>query len=368
MKPISPPQLLGLAVLASIGCARQAPTVPTDAPMRPSPTEHGEQVSAAEDGAALYARYCALCHGADREGYAADNAPSLRSPELMGSAPTGYLWQAIAYGRPGTPMSAFADGQGGPLDHEAQHVLFDWLIEASGVERTPIEDGVVIGDADRGRVIYQTHCADCHGASGEGVTGTALANPVFLATASDAFLRDTVRRGRTGTPMPAFAASLAGEEIDAVVSFLRTRSIGWDAPAPVRVHPPDPSRAVLHPEAPPATLAHRDARFVSAASVAAALARGERMVLLDARPLSDWQRSHLPGALPMPFYDGVEALIPHLPNDGTPIIAYCACPHAASGKVVDALTEGGFTSARILDEGVLHWAAQGYPLSLGASP
>ncbi|GEM_PF-3814495 len=40
------------------------------------------------------------------------------------------------------------------------------------------------------------------------------------------------------------------------------------------------------------------------------------MVLLDARPMSDWQRSHLPGALPMPFYDGIDELVPHLPNDG----------------------------------------------------
>ena len=94
--------------------------------------------------------------------------------------------------------------------------------------------------------------------------------------------------------------------------------------------------------------------------------RGERMVLLDARPMSDWQRSHLPGALPMPFYDGVEALIPHLPNDGTPIIAYCACPHAASGRVVDALKAAGFSSARILDEGVLVWTSRGYPIALGS--
>ena len=34
-------------------------------------------------GEALYARYCALCHGADAEGYAADDAPSLRRPLLI---------------------------------------------------------------------------------------------------------------------------------------------------------------------------------------------------------------------------------------------------------------------------------------------
>ncbi len=368
MRWLRRPELLGVTLLASIGCVRQPAVVPASSSAGAAAAGGIEQAPAAADGAALYARYCALCHGADREGYAADEAPSLRSPEIMGAAPGGYLWTAIAYGRPGTPMAAFAEGQGGPLGHDAQHRLMGWLIEAAKVERKPVQDGVVDGDPDRGRAIYGENCAECHGASGEGGTGTALANPVFLATASDTFIRDTVRRGRTGTPMPAFAERLPAEDIDAVVSFLRTRSTGWDAPPPVRVRPPDPSQAILNPQAAPATLAHRDGRFVSAASVASALERGERLVLLDARPLSDWQRSHLPGALPMPFYDGVDAIIPHLPDDGTPIVAYCACPHAASGKVVDALTERGYTSARILDEGVLHWAAQGYPLELGETP
>ena len=92
------------------------------------------------------------------------------------------------------------------------------------------------------------------------------------------------------------------------------------------------------------------------------------MVLLDTRPLSDWQRSHIPGALPVPFYDGVDAIIPHLPQDGTPIIAYCACPHAASGRVVDELWRRGFSDARILDEGILYWASQGNPIAIGANP
>lgn len=320
------------------------------------------------DGPALYAQYCALCHGADREGYAADDAPSLRSPELLGAASGGYLWTAIAYGRPGTPMAAFAEDQGGPLGHAAQHVLMDWLLEASGVERAPVEDATVTGDVDLGAKVYGEHCASCHGDKGQGGSGTALANPVFLATAGDAFLRHTVVKGRTGTPMPAFAETLSPAETDGVVAFLRSRSTGWDAPAPVRVTPPDPTQAVRNPGAKPATLDHRESRFVSSASVAAALERGERMVLLDARPVSDWQRSHLPGALPVPFYDGVDAIILHLPKDGTPIIAYCACPHAASGRIVDALVERGYTTARILDEGVLHWAAQGHPIELGASP
>lgn len=318
-----------------------------------------------DDGAAMYARYCARCHGDDRQGHAADHAPSLRSAELMGRASPGFLWTAIGHGRPGTAMAGFSEDQGGPLSHDRQHVLFEWLMKRSGVESEPVGDVIVDGDPLRGRALYEEHCASCHGVDGEGGAGTALGNPVFLATASDAFMRYTIARGRTDTPMPAFADTLGATGVDHVVSFLRSRAVGWNAPPPVRVRPPDPAAAVLHPEAPPARLEHRKRRFVSGASVAAALAREERMVLLDARPMSDWQRSHIPGALPVPFYDGVEKIVAHLPRDGTPIVAYCACPHAASGAVVDALKKRGFRHARILDEGILDWAARGHPLALG---
>ena len=357
---MSPRSLFALIALLALALPSIAGAAPKADPHRA--TEEGL------DGAALYAQYCALCHGDDREGYAADHAPSLRSPELLGKASGGFLWNAVAHGRPGTAMAAFANDQGGPLSHEAQHVLMDWLVESAGVRRKPVRARDITGDVTVGAAVYQARCATCHGDRGQGGTGTALANPVTLATVSDSFLHYTVRKGRSGTPMPSFQGDLTRAEIDAVVAFLRTRSVGWDAPEPVRVSPPDPSGAVRNPDAPPATLDHREGRFVSAASVAAALEAGQRMVLLDARPMSDWQRAHLPGALPVPFYDGIDAIVPHLPKDGTPIIAYCACPHAASGRIVDALQERGYDAARILDEGVLFWTAQGYPIELGGSP
>ncbi len=314
----------------------------------------------------MYQQYCALCHGENREGYAADYAPSLRSPELIGAAPGSYLWSAVSYGRPGTAMAAFEEHQGGPISHGALHALMDYLIESSDVQRDPVKDKPVKGDPTLGAPVYKAHCATCHGKKGEGGTGTALANPVFLATASDAFIHHTVTHGRSGTPMPGFEGTLTPDEINHVVSFLRSRAVGWTAKQPKLAEPPELSEVILNPEAKPAKLVEREGRFVSAKSVARALERGERMVLLDARPASDWQRSHIPGAFPLPFYKKVKQMLPHLPNDGTPIIAYCACPHAASGRVVDALKEAGFTSARILDEGVLVWAGLGYPIAVGA--
>ena len=42
-------------------------------------------VEEAAAAAADYQKYCALCHGANRQGNASDNAPSLRSQSLLRS-------------------------------------------------------------------------------------------------------------------------------------------------------------------------------------------------------------------------------------------------------------------------------------------
>ena len=53
----------------------------------------------------------------------------------------------------------------------------------------------------------------------------------------------------------------------------------------------------------------------------------------------------------MPSYD-VDECAAKLPKDGTWIVAYCACPHAASGRVAAALRDRGFKNVVVLDEGV----------------
>jgi cytochrome c oxidase cbb3-type subunit 3 len=64
--------------------------------------------------------------------------------------------------------------------------------------------------------------------------------------------------------------------------------------------------------------------------------------------------------VPIPYYD--TAKLDRIPNDGTWVVAYCACPHHASGEVVDALRRRGFPKAVVLDEGILFWRQKGYPL------
>lgn len=358
-------RLLLLATLALAGCG--APEA-TDGVPAPPPAAPEVDLVAAGQGRAAYATYCALCHGATGEGYLADNAPALANPDFLDAVSDAYLRTAIEEGRPGTPMSAWASTRGGPLsDGDVTHLIAfirSWATEAP-IDLTHVS---VSGRVELGRAIYGARCASCHGASGEGVNAPQLANPVFLRTASVGYLRYTIEHGRRGTPMPAFGDTLDSASIDDVVAYVRTLVPGVTTPlVPMGGPPPDIDHLVMNESGPDPGFELREDRFVPGRAVRDAMDRNARMVLLDARAPSDWARTHIRGAAPFPFYD-VDTLAQHLPNDGTWIIAYCACPHAASGHVVDELRRRGFSHTAILDEGIPWWIEQGFPVEAGPLP
>jgi len=73
---------------------------------------------------------------------------------------------------------------------------------------------------DLGQQVYELRCASCHGATGGGGVGPALANGVLVQRYPDpADHRAIVVDGRAA--MPSFAAILSSEEIDAVVEYER---------------------------------------------------------------------------------------------------------------------------------------------------
>lgn len=324
----------------------------------------------AKKAADNYQRYCALCHGKDREGHVNDHAPSLRSKSLLESDFLT-LREAIAYGRQGTPMGGYIDEVGGPMTREDIGDLIRWLRGVAKVEQ--LDAGQrrsferIAGDAGKGAGIYAQQCATCHGPNGEGGTGTALGNAAMLALTPDHFLRHAIVNGRQDTPMPAFGGTLSEGDIDNVTAFVRSRSTGWKANTQELRKPPPLGGYVMNPRGKAPDFGDlKDGRYVSAAVLARELKAKPRMILLDTRVTSMWQMAHIEGAVPVPYYASREEAIASLPRDGTWIVAYCECPRAAADSVVKWLREEGkFENTAVLYEGIQGWVSLGHPVVAG---
>jgi rhodanese-related sulfurtransferase/cytochrome c553 len=277
-----------------------------------------------------------------------------------------YLSYTIKYGRTGTAMAPFAKSQGGPLDDDEIALLLQWLHELSGVKK-PVElsPKSIAGDVKVGKALYTKHCVACHGAKGEGITGPALANPLFLATASDAFIHYTISEGRDSTPMRSFKDSFSKLEINALTAYIRSRAAGWNAPEAVAVTKTGPKDYVMNPDKKSPTFSLRSNLYVPAVQVVKAIKDSARMILLDARSEAAWHQTHIPGAISVPYYKEPDKFIKDIPNDSTWIVVYCACPHAASTQVVNTLRRFGYKNTAIIDEGILVWTQLGYPVQYG---
>jgi cytochrome c oxidase cbb3-type subunit 3/ubiquinol-cytochrome c reductase cytochrome c subunit len=313
------------------------------------------------DAPALYVRYCKLCHGEKGEGYAADNAPSLISKTFLETVSPQFLRLAIERGRPGTAMAAYGKALGGPMAPYEVQALVSWLLRSAPphVEPAPPSPGA---SAAFGKRLFGEQCEKCHGTPEQRREAVHLANAELLDAASDAYLRYAISYGRPGTKMVGWAETLTPRNIDELVAYLRSLARPTVQPA-VPALPKAPAFSgpvVLNPRGGTPALTLRDNRFASLDSVKAALDKKQRIVILDARAPSEWERLHITGAQPLPYYD--MANIDKLPNDGTWIIAYCACPHHASGVVVDELRKRGFKNTAVLDEGVFAWQNKGYPV------
>lgn len=325
------------------------------------------------DGKPMYIALCRQCHGADATGYAADHAPSLVNPTFLESASDDFLRRSIIAGRPGTSMGAYGKARGGPLDNAAVDRLVRFLREQGPPPRTL--PATAAGDPAVGVAVYAKRCLSCHGTAQLRGDAVSLVNAGFLADATDAFLRHAIVHGRPGTKMEPFAGALSDAEIDGVVAFLRAQA--GPPPPEFLPEPTGKEPLVLNPSGKPPHFTLRadpcpplppgvkesckpDPRFVSVDQVAAAMRARQRLVIVDARPASEWQRVHIAGAVSIPYFDMKR--LDELPGDGTWVVAYCACPHHLSGVVVDELRRRGYAHSAVLDEGINEWHRRGLPV------
>ena len=180
-----------------------------------------------QEGEALFVENCEVCHQADAIGEPGF-APSLTSPELLGIASDTFLEGTIRDGREDTGMPPFAHlGR-----RNVQAIVAFLRSHTSAPNRAEEVDNQpeAHGDPRLGEQWYNNICSTCHGLDGDGYeaggTGTAIGLAGFLDKASDGFIRETIRYGRSNTRMlsfqgPAGLANLSDEEIDDIIVYLR---------------------------------------------------------------------------------------------------------------------------------------------------
>jgi rhodanese-related sulfurtransferase len=85
-------------------------------------------------------------------------------------------------------------------------------------------------------------------------------------------------------------------------------------------------------------------------------ARGE-IIVLDVRPVEEYDSGHIPGAISIPLSE-LESRLAELPPDSE-IVAYCRGPYCLFAvEAVERLRARGFRASR-LEEGVFDWRARG---------
>ncbi len=193
-------------------------------------SSHAETASPStlQKGKELYDENCAACHQADAIGLPG-LAPSLTNPELLSIASDRFFEGTIRDGRVDTGMPPFPH-----LGRTDIRAIIAYLrSHARGANQAEVVDAQpdARGDPRLGKQWYDNICSTCHGVDGDGYeaggTGTAVGLPGFLDKATDGFIRETIKRGRSNTRMLAFQgpgglANLSDQEIDDIIVYLRS--------------------------------------------------------------------------------------------------------------------------------------------------
>ena len=179
-------------------------------------------------GEQLYNQNCSVCHQPDAIGKPGF-APSLTNPELLSIASDKFFESTIRDGRPGTGMPPFSH-----LGRKNIKAIVAYLRSHSKLPNRSREVDAQPeshGDPRLGKQWFDDICSTCHGKNGDGYasggTGTAIGKKGFLGKASDGFIRETIRHGRSNTRMLGFSdaaglAHLSDEEIDDIIAYMRT--------------------------------------------------------------------------------------------------------------------------------------------------
>jgi len=191
--------------------------------------------SSYSEGRTLFEEHCSGCHG--EHGRGGLGLP-LNLQSFLTIADTGYLVRSMRNGRPLREMPSFEKDLTPAQMRAIALYIKSWQYQPS--MRLPL---VGNGDLDEGKALFSGLCVGCHGIGGKGglvaggghvigavsgIGGPALADPGFLKSATDRYIKATLMFGRVGTPMGAYLKGRQGfvelreSEIDSIVAYLRS--------------------------------------------------------------------------------------------------------------------------------------------------
>ena len=214
--------VLALLMMAT-GC--NLPGKPTPADIVPRPTD-------ILDPAVLYKQNCAGCHGADGTH---GPAPPIGDSVYLAIVDDQVLRNTISKGRAGTPMSAFAQSQGGMLTDKQVDAIVQGMRQRWGKPdalqgaSVPPYAAKAAGNAQQGTAGFATFCASCHGTDGKGsAKGGSIVNPSYLSLITDQGIRTIVIIGRPDFDAPDWRKNVPGhpmtdQQITDVVAWLASQ-------------------------------------------------------------------------------------------------------------------------------------------------
>jgi len=172
-----------------------------------------------DEGPALYATYCASCHGARGQG-------SPDAPPLIGK-PAVDVHFMLDSGRMPAPAPSVNEIPRQPRFSQAQIAeIVRYVLSFSPVRPNDALPHVVLGDATRGRELFAANCAQCHGAAGDGASVGAADVAPDLSTASIFQVGEAVRAGPGVMPRfgPRVLRDRDVDDIAAYIDLVRTRA------------------------------------------------------------------------------------------------------------------------------------------------
>src|SRR5581483_5190375 len=207
-----------------------------------APAVSADQVAAARSpqamsGAALFAAHCAACHQAAGQG--SDAYPPLAHNPVVAAADPAAMIDVIVNGRSG-PLDVNGKTYNGQMPtwkgqlsnadiaSVATYVRSAWSNDAPAVTEQQVASLGAPVALQVGASVYAKNCSACHGATGEGGIGPALAGNPRVNIDNPRQMLTTIVQGRS--TMPSWRGQLAAGDIAAVATYVRS-SWGNNVPA-----------------------------------------------------------------------------------------------------------------------------------------